>query len=198
MIQDLTPELAASFGFEGTEGVLIGDVIADGPADKAGLKPGDIVTKFNGRPASSANQLRNTVAGTAPNTRVTLEVFRDGRSRTLNVTIGELADDVASSSGGRVESSTDLGMTVQPLTRELAQRLGIERQTGVVVTDVEVRSVAANGGIRPGDVIIAVGNKPIANLADYRAATEEADLSAGIRLQILREGSRVFIFLRSR
>ena len=200
VIQDLNEDLAKSFRFSGKEGVLIGDLVPDGPGAKAGLQAGDIVLKFNGRAVPDARHLKNAVADTAPNTEVTLEIFRDGRPQTLRVKIGELTDEASSlaSRGGPGETASKLGMTVRPLTPEIAANLGIERAEGVVVTDVESGSVAAEASIRPGDVIVSVGGKAVRNLADYRNAMSQVDLSEGVRMQVLRDGVRRFVFLRVR
>jgi serine protease Do len=198
MIQDLSEDLASSFGFTGREGVLIGDVVPNGPAAKSGLQAGDIVVRFNGKPATGANQLRNAVAATAPNSEVELELFRDGKSQTLRVRVGELTDEVAAAARPDAAATPQLGMTVRPLTPELAQQLGVEGTKGVVVTDVETGSVAANALIQPGDVIVSVAGNPINSVAEYREAMGKADLATGVRLQVERGGARRFVFLRSR
>lgn len=198
MIQDLTPDLAESFGYRSTEGVLIGDVVADGPAAKAGLKPGDIITSFKGQKVKTASELRLAVASTAPGSKVKLEVVRNGKPMTLEVEIGKLDEQALASAPGRGEVTDRLGLTVDAITPANAERYGLDRdQTGVVVTDVEPDSLAARVGIRPGDVIIAVDNNEIRSVADYRQATANADLRRGVRLQVMREGTRRFVFLRS-
>jgi serine protease Do len=199
-IQPLTQELARSFGFDSTEGVLIGDVSDGGPADKAGLQEGDIVLRFNGDNVTSAPQLRNAVAATAPGTRVTLDIYRNGRRSQVTVEIGQLtAERVDQAQGGRANASSDLGLTVEPLTSQLAERLGVEdSEGGVVVTAVDPTGLAARAGVRPGDIIVSIGGKPIRSLADFRETTDDLDSRAGIRMQVMREGIRQFVFLRSR
>jgi serine protease Do len=196
MIQDLSPELAESFNFHSTDGVLIGDVVPDGPADKAGIRAGDIVTKFNGKPVRKMSQLRNAVASTAPETEAEVEVFRDGKRMTRTVTIGLLEGRYVA--GGGTPSAFDLGMTVQTLTPEMAQQAGFERdEKGVIVTQVESGSLAARVGIRPGDLIVAVGAARIGDLGDFREAMRESDVRRGIRMQVKREGVQRFVFLKS-
>ncbi len=197
MIQDLTDKLAQSFGYNSTDGVLIGDVVPDGPAEKAGLRSGDIVVRFNGKPVRNANQLRNTVAGTTPGTRVTVQVFREGKMLTVPLVVGQLEAQMAAVPGaGQSESS--LGITVQTLTPELAGEVGAdENDKGVVVTRVEPGSLAQMSGIQPGDLILAVGNTPVTNVADFRRAMQQQELSKGVRLLVKHQGVRRFVFLQS-
>jgi serine protease Do len=196
VIQDLDADLARSFGFDGTAGVLIGDVVPDGPADKAGLRAGDIVIQYNGQPVNKAARFRNAVAATDPDTDAELVVFRDGQRRTIKFTVGLLESRFAASVGS--ESALDLGMTVQTLTLELARKAGIEEgEKGVIVTSVEPGGLAARVGIRPGDVVVSVGSTNIADISDFRDAVKAEDLSQGIRMQVKREGVRRFVFLRS-
>ncbi len=199
-IQNLNEDMARSFGYDSTKGVLIGDVLPDTPAEKAGLRVGDIVVEFNGRPAEDMNQFRNAVAATAPNTRSELLIFRDGKKQKLTIVVGELEDEpVALSDQGDDDSSVNLGMTVQTLTPELGQQLGYERgEQGVVVTDVESGSLAARVGIRSRDLIVDVNGKAIRTVANFREAMDQNDVSSGIRLQVMREGVRRFVFLKSR
>ncbi|GIW94352.1 MAG: serine protease [Pirellulaceae bacterium] len=196
-IQDLTPELADSFGYQSTDGVLVGDVIPDGPAAKAGLQSGDIIVSYNGKKMKSAAELRLAVAATQPGSRVTLEVFRDGKTRKFEVEIGKLDENQLASATERGVSS-ELGITVANITEELAARYDLpSNQTGVVVTEVDPAGMAARVGLRPGDVILQVGNRQIRNIRDYEDAMKSANLKDGIRLQVMRDGGRQYIFLRA-
>jgi serine protease Do len=142
-IRDLSEALAESFEYDSTDGVLIDDVVAESPADKAGLKAGDIVTSFNGQTVESANELRNAVAATAPGSEVNLDIVRRGERKTLTVNVAQLNEDkLAAATGGR-ESSNNLGMTVEDLTPSRASQLGINDVQGVVVTEIESNGMAA-------------------------------------------------------
>jgi serine protease Do len=198
MIQDLSEELAKSFNFDSTNGVLIGDVMEDSPAAKAGLKSGDIVTKFNGQGVETANELRNAVAATAPDHEVSLEIFRDGERKTIKVNVGQLDEDkVAAAVSGR-DSASDLGMTVETVTPQLASQLGLENGArGVAVTKVDQGSMAARVGIVRGDIVVTVGDEEIRDVKQFREAMRQQSLKDGIRLQVMRDGIKRFVFVRS-
>lgn len=197
-IQDLNSDLAASFDFDSTNGVLIGDVVKGGPADKAGLQAGDIIVQLDGKQVSNVNQLRNAIAATDPRHNSQIEVFRDGKRKTVMVEIGELEPD-ASTTAGSPESAADLGMTVESLTAETAQSLGISAsQKGVVVTQVEPSGLAARAGIQPKDVIVAVGDQGVESIADFREAMKDQDPAKGVRLRAERDGIRRFVFIKAR
>ncbi|MCS7238543.1 MAG: DegQ family serine endoprotease [Thermoguttaceae bacterium] len=198
-LQPLTEELAESFGYKGTKGALVADVTPDQPAAKAGIKPGDIIVEYNGTPVESVTQLRNAVAMTRPGTKVNIVVVREGRRVELRgVEIGQFPEDLPVRGVPREEAVQDLGLSVQTLTPSAAQELGLpEDEKGVVVTGVEPGSLAAMAGIRPGDVIQAVGDRPVTNVSEFRAAIKDLG-GTGIRLQIRRGDTRLFIFLRGR
>jgi serine protease Do len=198
MIQDLNDELAKSFGYESNEGVLIGDVVADGPAAKAGLEAGDIVTKYNDQSVRSANELRNAVAATAPETNAKLEIFRGGERKSLTVRINQLDQEKVSALKIGGESANELGIRVETLTSDRASQLGADANSkGVVVTEVDDGRLAARVGIERGDIVVAVGNESTSTVEEFRKAIRKQDLKNGIRLQLMREGMKRFVFIRS-
>jgi serine protease Do len=199
MIQNLTEDLAASFEFDSTDGVLLGDVVPEGPAAEAGLQAGDIVVKFDGKTIDNANELRNRVAETEPGTKAKMRVFRDGEYREVTVEIGRRDEDQAMPVGSaQPATSEDLGLTVQSLTPEIAAQLNLDaNDEGAVITRVDPSGLAYRAGVRSGDLIVAVNNRPIANVSDFRAALNDNPPSDGIRLQLKREGFSRFVYIKS-
>ena len=195
MIQDLNGDLARSFGFDGDDGVLIGDVLADGPAERAGLQAGDIVVALDGEPVHDMNRFRNRVAAVRPGATVELDLFRDGDAKHVTVEIGELESrSLAVHRGG---DHLNLGMQTRDLTPDIAQRLNLRSiDRGVVVTQVEAGGMAERAGLRMGDLITAVGSEPVSNLAEFRRALAQRDLSDGVRLRVLAGEAQRFVFLK--
>ncbi len=203
VIQDLNEDLAASFGLESTDGVLLGDAVPGGPAAKAGLRAGDIVIRFGDEPIEDTNELRNVVAATKSGTTVNVEIFRDGAKGTVPVQIGLLDRDALvaarSSVEGRESSveADDLGVTVRTLTPEIARELDYdENVSGVVVAEVEPGSPAAQIGIEPQDVILSINSKPTATVAEFGDALQASDLAKGIRLHLMRDNVRRYAFVK--
>ncbi len=198
-IQNLNDQLAKSFGYNSKEGALIGDVSPDSPAAEAGLKAGDIIVSYEGKPVKDVDELRNEVAGTKPDTTVDMKVFRDGKTITRQVKLGELKDNNASgqSEGQEQEQTLNLGLTVHNLTPEIAQQLGDKPDTqGVVVTAVEPFSAAALAGLQTGDVIHYVGNEPVQTVKEFYAQMRKQDLSTGVRLRVENKGFQRYVFIQ--
>jgi serine protease Do len=182
-IQPLTPELAKSFGTKDTKGVLISDVLADGPAARAGLQPGDILLEFDGKKVEAPGDLQRAVGFTAPGATAKMKVLRDKGERTVEVKIGEASDEreVASRPGQRGPSS--LGMEVRPVTPEVARQLNLRSAEGVVVVKVDDESQAASAGVQRGDVIREINRQRIRTIADFEKVTKE--LKEGDRMTVL-------------
>ena len=151
-IQDLTPELAKSFGLKDTRGILIAEVMPDTPAEKAGLKQGDVIVKFNKEAVDNFAPFRNKIAMSEPGTKVNITVIREGREKSFTVTIEKkVSGEQAASS--RPENLEKLGLTVTTLTKELADRYGYIDEEGVVITQVDPESSAAGAGLKSGMLI---------------------------------------------
>ena len=162
-IQDLTPELAAGFGVKEDAGVLVAEVMKDGPAHAAGLRPGDIIVGFGGTPIKDVIDLQKRVAAMEPGRPTPLAVVRDRKTVTLSVKVGEQPTDeamAADESGDEI-----LGLTVEPLTPETAQQNRLSTRSGLLVTEVAPGSPGAAAGIKPGDAILEVNRRPVADAA---------------------------------
>lgn len=194
-IQDLNEDMAESFNFDGTDGVLVGDVPSDGPAAKAGFKSGDIIVEYDGKATPDMKTLRNLVATTNPGTQVEVEILRDGERMTLDVEIGELETQTARTGGA--DNLEEIGLEVEFLTPEIAERLGLDdTQKGVVVTSVTTGGAAHDAGLRTGDVIVGVGDRRVSDLRDFKAAIRAYDLESGVRLRVKTDGVQRFVFLK--
>jgi Do/DeqQ family serine protease len=200
VIQDITADLAKSLNLNQVTGVLINSVDAGSPAEKAGVQIGDVITAVNGSPVADGNALRNQIGGTAPGTEVALTILRNGKEMQVHARLTELApgNQAAASSGGGSESGGgQLGITVQPVTPALASRLKLPGTEGVVVTDVQPGSPAADAGIQPDDVILQVNRQPVKSGADVRAGVQ-ASGSRPTLLLINRNGSNVFMAVQGK
>jgi serine protease Do len=169
--QELTPELAQSFGLKDDKGALVAQVTPDSPAQKAGLKQGDMIVKFNGEPIDAIVPFRNKIAMTVPGTTVELTIIRDGKEKVFPVTIEKMPspEQVAAS---RPEGVDKLGVTVVTLTKEMADQYGYQGEKGVLVTQVDPGSVAARAGIRPGILVQEVNRKRIRDTNEFKQAVE--------------------------
>ncbi|MGH9309010.1 MAG: DegQ family serine endoprotease [Vicinamibacterales bacterium] len=180
-IQPVTSDIARSLGLTEVHGALVNTVNPGSPAEKAGVRRGDVITAVNGGGVKDYNDLRNQVAQLLPGSKVKLTVVRDGKEQVLDATLAELESSRAAT--GRNEPGDDptgFGMTVAPLTAERARELGVSASTGLVVTDVQSGSRAASAGLEPGDVIAEVDRKPVSTTDALRAA-----LKAGTRPALL-------------
>ena len=199
IIQNLTPDLAKRFHVpEPTEGeahgVLVSQVNPGSPADKAGIKPGDVILSYRGKTVQDMGEFRNLVAATAPGTKVDLDVFRDGKKVAVHTTVGQLpSGPVASEHGGESGNVARFGFTVEPLTPALAKRLNVEHEHGVVIVHVEQGSVAALAGLQPNDLIVEADRQKVTSVADLENAL--AKNQEGLLLLIKRHGASLFVIL---
>ena len=189
-IQDLDKDLAESFGLDQRSGILIAQVMDDSPAQKAGLKQGDIVLELNGDKVSKVANFRNRVSLTAPGTKIKLLVLRDGDKKTLQVEVGALDDVTNTASAEATDQLPKLGMTLQKLTPELAEQLGYENAQGVVVTNVDTDSLAARAGIRRGDLIEEVNRSPVSSPDQVKKLITESSKKTVLLLVRQGEASR--------
>lgn len=196
LIQDLNAELADSFDYDQTEGVLVSEVTPGGPAEKAGLQAGDIISEMNGQPVTSADQIRNQVADMRPGTELELRFFRNGEWLTQVVTLEErqLEKLVAVGNGAAQQR---LGIRVETLNERYRQQLGIQVESGVIVTQVDRNGLGASVGISRGDVILSLNGQPVTSVEEFNAALSNADPQKGIRMRVHSNGVTRFVLIRN-
>ena len=184
-IQPLTDELARSFGAKDTKGVLVSDVLADSPAARAGLKPGDILLEFDGKAMEAPGDLQRAVGLTTPGQAAKLKVWRDQGDRTVEVKIGEAPEEreAAQRPGPTRPAPSSLGLDVRPITPEIARQLNLRSTEGVVVARVDEGSAAAEAGVQRGDVIREINRQRVRTMADWDRLVKDA--KPGDRLTVL-------------
>ena len=203
----LTQETAKVFGMPNTNGALIRTVKADGPADRAGMEPGDVVVEFGGKPVKDSDSLVGMVVSTKPGSSVPVVVYRNNQRKTLNVVVGELDLDAELTRTARRGNSpneppptpTGFGMTLDPLTPEIARRLDLPPNAGgAIVTDVERNSPAANGGVFPGDVILEVNRQKVGNVSQITRELQRVQPGQPVFMLVSRNGDNVFVTMTKR
>lgn len=197
--QEINRNLAESLGIEPRSGILVGSVIEGSPADRAGLKKGDIIVKFDGQPVNNVDQFRLKVAEAGVGRRVSIEILRDGKSKTIDVTLGERPTEVASAQRNQ-KGSKWLGLTVDELTGPMGKQYAPEDVTsGVVVVRVESGSASDEAGITPGDVIDEINGIEIKNIKDYNKAIEGIkDKSKPVRFHLIRDNIGMYVAIKPR
>lgn len=165
-VQDLTPEIAETMKLSDVKGALVSDVSSGSPADKAGIKRGDIILEINRHKIDNTEELPRVVATTRPGTDVKIKALRDGSEKDFSVKLGVLPSKGSNTEEGQ-NSESRLGLTVENLTPEIANRLGIE-EGGVIITKVDSRSLAGESGFQRGDVILEMNRKRITTSEDYK------------------------------
>ena len=195
-IQELTDELATQFGVKPEEGILVGNVMNDGPADKGGLKTGDIILEFNNTRITNVRQLQREVAQGPINAPATLKVLREKQTLTVTVVLGEQPSEPSvASAGPPAESAERFGFSVQDLTPELREQLKVPSGSGVVVSGVEEGGPAARGGIRPGDIVSEVNRERVRSVQEFTRALGQMRRGANLLLLVQRDGNSRFVVL---
>jgi len=171
------------------KGALVADVVNDGPAEKAGVKTDDVIIEFNNIKVNNVDHLRNTVSASKPNKKYDLVVIRDGRKKVLKVKLEEMPGDDVLAVSNRPAITNELGIQVSEITRAFMREYDINnREEGVVVTNVAPGSVAAEAGIRIGDLITRVGTKKCNSPKDFQSLIKETQKQNMVMLHLKREG----------
>jgi Do/DeqQ family serine protease len=189
-LQDLTPDLAKQFGLSSSAGAIVGNITPDAPGAKAGLKSGDVITAIDGKKVQNSDELTMDVISHTPGSTVTLDVNRNGQPMTIKVTLGQRPGGVnweqkdqnnngnepGQDNGGDNNSATIRGISVEALTPEIAQQIGVPSTTkGVVVNNVDQSSPAADAPLQQGSIITAVNRQPVSSIGDFRRLMNAAE-----------------------
>jgi serine protease Do len=204
-IQEVTSDLAEEFGVKDLKGALVSGVMKGSPAEKAGIKQGDVILQYNGKVVEDTGHLRNMVSQTPIGTRVKVKLLRLKKEIEVEVIIVELPKKMAEAPSrntekpedNQEESSALTGLVVRELTPDLAARLGIdENEKGVVVVKVDPDSKVFEAGIRPGDVVLQINQKNIGTIEDYKKAASKIRSKERVLLLIRRKGEDLFVTVR--
>ncbi|MFZ5998664.1 MAG: DegQ family serine endoprotease [Nitrospirota bacterium] len=194
-VQNITPEIAQTLGLKDTRGALIGDVVPEGPAHKAGIKPGDVIVAFNGKDIKNMNDLSRIVAETTVGKTVPVTIIRDGKKMDVSLTVSELKEGrMASRAPGQTSNP---GIAVSTITPHLAQQLGLRDRSGVVVVDVAPGSPADDAGIEVGDIIKEVNRQSVKSREEYRNALSRLKPGSPVLFLIKRGAQSFYISLRA-
>ena len=202
-IQSVTSDIAASLGLSEVRGVIVNSVAQGSPAERAGLRRGDVITAINGTPVRDGNSLRNQVASTQPGTEVTLTFLRDGREQQARCTLTELTADTkgAGEQGDAGDGASDggkLGISVEPLTPETSAQLGLQKGAqGLVVKGVDPSGPAAKAGVQQGDVLVEVNRQPVRTVGEVQGALQRSGSRPALLL-VNRGGNTMYLTVKPR
>jgi len=191
-IQPLSPELAENLGIKNRQGALVSDVTKDGPAEKAGIRSGDLIVSFNGKEIHDEHELPALVASVPPGTKVNVKVVRGGKEMSFTVTLAEM-ESGPSRRASETEQTKGVGLTVQEITPAFAKRFGISNTKGVLVTAVDSGSAAEDAGFQEGDIIRQVDGKPVSNVAEFSKLMEKHKGDKTVRFLVARGEIRLIL-----
>jgi serine protease Do len=198
LIQEVNRDLAESFGLKRPRGALVAEVMSGSPAEKAGLKAGDIVLEYEGEEVTLSSDLPPMVGRTPIGDTASMEVMREGKQISVDVEIGKLPEEgderaSAPATGDGGPSSAPLGMTVEPLPDEIRDSLGVTG--GVLVSDI-AQGPALDAGIRPRDVITELNRRPVSSVEDFRKAVEALPEDSAVSVRVVRQGRAIYLVMK--
>ena len=194
VIQRVTPAIAESLGMDDAEGALVANVSKGAPAERGGIRVGDVILEFNGRKVKESSDLPIIVARAPVGKEVPVKVMREQKETLLSVKIGELKEGELVAS---VQGKRELGLTVQKVTPQIAESLGLDRAEGVVITFIEPGSPGDEAGLRRADVVLEVDRQPIRSLVDYRRAVAKIKKGKGVLFLVRRGETTLFLALKA-
>ena len=198
LIQEVTKELAESFGLPKPNGALVASVQKDGPADKAGIEARDVILKFDGKPVNASGDLPRIVGSTKPGSKVQVQVWRNGSTKELTVAVDEVApEERVGGRGGKRGKAADtanrIGLSLSELTTEQKQQLEIEN--GLLVEDM-VPGIASRAGVRPGDVILSINNQGVKTVEQFNQLLNKVEKGRNIAILVRRGDTATFITMK--
>ncbi len=195
-IQDITPDLAKNFGIKNNQGALIASVMPQSPAANAGLQQGDVIVQFGGRQIQDSSHLRNTVGNTKPDSEISVELIRKGKSQVITVKLGKRPekDELIS----EASPTGPLGLTVQNLTPELANKFGYDNHSGVIIANVTQNSSAHAAGLRSGMLITEVNQQRVTDIKTFNMLLQKGDLQQGVLLLVQSQRGSRYLILSSK
>ena len=193
-IQDITPDMAENMKLKDRRGALVGQVFPDDPADKAGIKTGDIIIAIAGKPIKDTHELLRIVAALPVGKKVVVRIVRDGQERNLEVVTGERKDLREIAAGGKLVEQ--MGMTLQEITPQMARNLGLSEKGGIVITKVNPNSPAEEAGLKAGDIILKINRTRIQVMKDFTDEVARSSKQETIMLLIKREEATLFVTIR--
>lgn len=194
MIQKITPELKQALKLKNEQGALVSDITPDSPAHKAGIQRSDVIISFDGKEIKEMKELPYIVGTTPVGKKVEVVILRDGRPKTVKIKVGELKDTGPLEKAA--EPETKLGMTVEALTPQLARELGLTQKQGVLVTQVQRDSAAADAGFQPGDVILKMDETEIIKLSNYYKKLENVKDGKLVLFLVKRSKSTLYLTMK--
>lgn len=197
MIQHVTPDLAEQFKLEHPIGALVGEVTAGSPADKGGIEPGDVIIGYDDKEITQMSMLPAMVAQTPIGEKAKITLMHKGKKKEITVTIAKLKEKDEEICDGTKIKRQDLGLSVQELTQELSQSLGIEDTTGLLIANVEPNKPAAEAGLKRGDLILEVNQQPVNTIKEYKKIMRAAKKTESILFLIKRENHTRFVAVKT-
>ena len=195
-VQGITDDIASSLKLKNAEGVIVSDVFKGDPAEKAGIKTGDVIVEIDGEIVKDSHTLLKIVAGITVGSKVVIRVLRDGRMKVFSVKVTERPDTRDLSEEEPDKNEEYFGMTVQEITPEIAAHLGLPVATGVIITQVKSGSAADEAGIQAGDIMRQINRSTISSLKEYQTVMPRASSGDSVLVLIQRDQSKFFAVIR--
>ncbi|MCB0325000.1 MAG: DegQ family serine endoprotease [Bdellovibrionales bacterium] len=196
LIQPVTPEVAQVMKLKDVVGALVADVVPGSPAEKAGFRRGDVIIEYDGHPVEENDDLPLMVAETEVDKEVAVQIIRDGARKTLSVQIQELKDEQVPEIEAKVVEESHFGLTVQELTPDIARSLGVDATEGLVVSNVDMESAAAEAGMRRGDIILEMNSTPVNSPREFRELASKVQPKSPVLLLVRRGRNTLFFTLK--